>query len=152
MADTQTEGGNIVSGARAIFALSSQIIGWARNLSMTESIEYIPVEVLNNIEVAHHVPIAYRVSMTASFIRILGSSFKTLGFVPKVGVDPTAHIRNILNLADLTASVTDTVSNTVMQTITNVRVGDTSLSVDARGLMGHDCSLVGIRALDEGEV
>lgn len=152
MADTQTEGGNIVSGARAIFALSSQVIGWARNLSMTESIEYIPVEVLNNIEVAHHVPIAYRVSMTASFIRILGASFKSLGFVPKVGVDATEHIRNILNLADLTASITDTVSNTVLQTVTNVRVGDTSLSVDARGLMGHDVSMTAIRVSDESEV
>lgn len=152
MADLATEGGNIISGARAIFSLNSQVIGWARNFSMSESTEYIPIEVLNNIEVAHHVPIAYRVSASASMIRILNSSFKSLGFVPKIGTDPSSHIANILALPDMVCSIADTVTNTTLATITNVRISDTSFSVDSRGVMGMDCTFAAIRVLDESEV
>jgi hypothetical protein len=152
MADLQAQGNNVVTGARALFQLGGITIGWARNISISESLEYIPVEVLNNIEVAHHVPIAYRVSVSCSTIRILNSSFKQQGFVPKLGNTPTEHLANILRKDDLVMSLQDTYTGATLATITNIRVGDANISVDARGIMGYDVQLYAIRCLDESEV
>lgn len=72
--------GKIITGARVRFELAGNVIGFATEVSIEEVVEHQPVEVLDRIEVSEHVPVAYRVSATATLVRIFGLTPRSQGF------------------------------------------------------------------------
>lgn len=146
------EKGKLSTGARTRFSIKGKKCGYARGVQLTEEIEYADIEVLDNIEVEEHVPIAYRVSFSASFFRIVGETFKSLGYFPKVGQSVQDHLTNILTSGVLTGTVEDTQTGKILQTIEQVKVGTQSLNFDARGVTGYDVTFKAIRLKDESEV
>jgi hypothetical protein len=146
------EKGRLFTGARARFSIQGVRVGYASQVAITEEIEYTPVEVLDNIEVEEHVPIAYRVTFTARHFRIVGETMKSLGFFPKVGANADEHLRNILTSGDLVATVEDTRSGRLVSTLEQVKVASHNWTIDARGVVGEDMTFVAIRVRDESEV
>jgi len=146
------EKGRLFTGARARFSINGIRVGYARNVSLTEEVEYQPVEVLSNIAVEEHVPIAYRVRFTASQFKIVGETLKTLGFFPEVGATTDELLTNILALGDLTATIEDTKTNAVIATVEQVKIASHSITIDARGVVGEDMEFVAIRLKDESEI
>lgn len=146
------EKGRLFTGARARFSINGVRVGYARNVSITEELEYFPVEVIGNLETEEHVPIAYRVRFTASMFRIIGETLKTLGFFPEVGGNTDEHLTNVLTSGDMVATIEDTKTGKIFATVEQVKVASHSFTVNARGVVGEDLEFVAIRLLDESEI
>lgn len=146
------EKGRLFTGARARFSINGVKVGYARNVAVTEEIQYDPVEILDNIEVEEYVPVAYRVTFTASQFRIIGETVKSLGYFPNVGSNTEEHLENILVSGDLTATVEDTNTGKIFATLEQVKVASHNWTIDARGVVGEDLTFVAIRVKDESEV
>lgn len=144
--------GKAFTGARALFSVNGKKIGYAKNVSGSESIEYIPLEVLDNVEVEEFVAVAYRVSLSASMFRIVGETFKSNGLFPSNGKNTADHLLNILNIGEMDAQLVDTKTKKIIAQYTQVKVASQNFTVDAKGLVGNDVEFVAIRVQDESEV
>ena len=143
--------GRVFTGARARFSINSEKVGFARNVNVGEEIEYQPIEELDNIEVSEHVPIAYRVTFTASLFRIVGETFKSKGWFPGLGQSTEEHLTNILTSGDLQATIEDSKTGNVLATLEQVKIASQNWAVDARGVVGKDVTFNAIRLKDESE-
>jgi len=141
----------LFTGARARFSINGVKVGYARNVAVTEEIQYDPVEVLDNIEVEEFVPVAYRVTFTASKFRVIGETVKSLGYFPNNGANTEEHLENILVSGNLTATVEDTSTGQLFATLEQVKVASHNWTIDARGVVGEDMTFVAIRVKDESE-
>lgn len=146
------EKGRLLTGARARFSIEGRKVGYARNVAIGENIEYEGVRVLDNIQVEEHVPIAYDVTFTAGQFRIVGETIKSLGWFPSVGGNTEEHLENILLSGDLTATVEDTKTSSIIATVEQVKVSSHNWTIDARGVVGEDVTFVAIRVKDESEI
>jgi hypothetical protein len=145
--------GKTITGARCRFSVNGQVIGYARNVSGGETIQYEALDVLDNIETEEHVPVGYSVTLTASMFRIVGSTLKSAGIFPHVGENSEEHLRNVLLLSGIMkATLEDTKTGKILYEYSSVKVSSYNWQVDARGIMGNDIDFVGIRALDESEL
>ena len=147
----KTERGRVITGARARFSLNGVVFAFAVNVNVREELQYEDVEVLDNIEVAEHAPIAYRCSMSASQVRVVGQTIRALGFFPSVGESPTAHLLNILTQEDLVAQIEDRKTQRVLARVFGVKVSSRDFTVNARGVVNEDLAFVAIRMQDESE-
>lgn len=144
--------GNLFTGARARFSIEGVKVGFARNVTVREEIQLDPVEVLDNIEVEEYVPVAYRVTFSASIFRIVGETLKSLGYFPETGANTAEHLTNILTTGELTATIEDTRTGKIFATLEQVRIQSHNWTIDARGVVGEDIEFVSIRLKDESEV
>ena len=144
--------GNLFTGARARFSIGGVKVGYARNVAITEEIEYQPVEVLDNIEVEEHVPVAYRVRFSASKFRIVGETLKTQRWFPATGKSTDDHLSNILDTGVLEAQIEDTKTGKIITYLDQVKIASHNWTVDARGSVGEDIEFVAIRTKDESEL
>lgn len=144
--------GKVFTGCRARFMLQGVKVGLATGVTVRESITYEPVKVLDNIQVEEHAPVDYEVSWTADTVRLVGTSFKTQGWAPNQGADPAAHLRNIIASGELTATIIDNQSGQTVANIEGVRIGETNLTIQARGIVGENVSGVAIRIRGEGDL
>jgi hypothetical protein len=146
------ERGLVFTGARARFLIEGTRVGWATNVSGGEEIQYDPIEVLDNIQVQEFVPVAYRATLTASRIRIVGKTFKSQGWFPKLGANAEEHLRNILAAGVLAASVEDNQSGSILANYDTAKIASHNYTVNARGAVGNDVNFVVTRMADESEI
>lgn len=132
------------SGARAVFMINNQPVGFAGGVSGEELVDYEPIDVLNLLEVKEHVPVAYRTSLSAQIFRVVGKSLKKAGILPTV--------ENIITSDDLVAAIQDKVTNTTMSLFTGVRCSGHTWDVTARGVVSENVTFVAIRVKDEAEL
>lgn len=132
------------SGARAIFMINSQPVGFAGGVSGEEMVDYEPVDVLNLLEVREFVPVAYRTSLNAQIFRVVGQSLKALGILPRQ--------EDIITSGDLDAAVQDNVTGQTIALFQGVRCSGHSFDVTARGIVMENVSFVSIRVFDEFEL
>ncbi len=131
------------SGARAIFLINSVPVAFAGGVSGEEMIDYEPVDVLGLLEVKEFVPVAYRTSLNAQIFRVVGSSLKALGIMPR--------LENIIQSDDLTAALQDIVTRDTIALFQNVRCSGQSWDTTARGIVSTNVTFVAIKVLDESE-
>lgn len=146
------EKGRVFTGARARFLIDGKKVGYATNVAGSEEIEYQPVEVLDNVEVEEFVPVAYRVTFTASLVRIIGQTIKSEGFFPQSGTSPEEHLQNILLQGDMVCTIEDSKTNKIMMTLEQVKMQSRNFTINARGIVGKDVTFVATRMKDESEV
>jgi len=146
------EKGRVFTGARARLSINGRKVGYATNCAGSEEIEYQPVEPLDNIEVEEFVPVAYRVTFTASQVRIIGETLKSQGFFPSCGTTPEEHLQNILLQGDMVATIEDTKSRRIFMTLEQVKTQSKNWTINARGIVGKDVTFVAVRMRDESEV
>ena len=147
------EKGRTHTGARARLSINGVKVGYALNVTINEELEYQPQELLDNIQVDEHIPVAYRCNASASVVRIVGETFKSQNLFPKAGTSPQEHLQNILLTKDFVLTLEDTKgAGTTVVTMEQVKITSQNLSVQARGIAGLDVSMVGIVVKDESEV
>lgn len=145
--------GRIITGARTRFSVNGKVIGYARNVSVSEAINYEPIEVLDNIEVEEHVPTGYTISFSASLFRLIGSTLKSEGLFPQNGATPEEHLENILLTSGIMkATIEDTKTGKIYTEVQEVKITNHNWSVDSRGVVGEDVEFVGIKTSDESEL
>lgn len=144
--------GKVFSGCRARFMLNGVKVGLATGVTVRESITYEPAKVLDNIQVEEHVPTDYDVSMTADTIRLVGTSMKSQGWLPMQGADPAEHLRNIIASGMLTATILDNQTNQIVANVEGVRISETNLNIQARGIVGENVTMVAIRVRGESDL
>jgi hypothetical protein len=145
------EKGRVFTGARARLMIQGKKVGYCTNCAGSEELQLEPIEVLDNIQVEEHVPVGYRVTFTASTVRIIGETIKSVGIFPKVGKSPEEHLTNVLVSGELVAVIEDNKTNSAMMTLEQVKCSSHNFTVNARGVVGTDLTFVGIRMLDESE-
>ena len=146
------EKGRLLTGARARFSINGVKVGYARNVTLGERVDYEEARVLDNIEVEEFAPVAYNVTFTAGQFRIVGETVKSLGWFPSVGANTQEHLENILTQGDLTATLEDSKTGKIVATVEQVKTSSRNYTVDARGIVGEDVEFVAIRVRDESEI
>lgn len=138
--------GKVFSGARARFKLDGVSVLYSSDVSYGEEIQYDPVEVIDLLEVAEFVPVAYRVSFSAQHVRVVGNPIKK-----RDGVVIFPRLKDIITSGDLTGSIEDNVTGQVLATIQRVKCSRYNARIGARGIVLTDCEFVAIRIVDESE-
>ncbi len=136
-------GNSTFSGARCVFLLNAVPVAFAGGVSVEESIDYEPVDVLSLLEVAEFVPVAYRCSLSAQMFRVVGASIKGQRWMPTLS--------EILTADDLSASLQDVVTRNTIALFTGVKTSTTSYDVSARGIVQQNVQFVAIKVTDESE-
>ena len=140
--------GGVFSGARAIFYVGNEAIGYAGGVSGSESIDYEPVDVLDLLEVKEFVPVAYRATLSAQIFRVIGQSLKAKGIFPAHASDSNGL--NILTSGDLTCQIQDRLNpGTIMAQFEACKCSEHSFDVTARGITSENVTFVTIRMRDE---
>ena len=150
---TPTPKGLVFTGARARLSVNGQVVGYATNCTGSEEIQYEPIRVLDHIQTVEFVPIGYDVTFSASRVRLIGQPIRgpDLAIFPKLGNNDAQHLQNILNLADLTAQIEDSITSQIFMILEQCKVARHNWTVVARGIVGEDIEFVGVRARDESE-
>lgn len=144
--------GLIFTGARARVIVEGAAFGFATNVSASEEIQYDPVEILDNIEVQEFVPIAYRVSLSASRVWVVGETLRKQAFFPKGGGSSNERLRNILTQKDMNLLIEDNQSGSAIALFEQVRVASHNFTIAARAIVSQDVNFVCIRMKDQSEV
>lgn len=145
--------GKMITGARCRFSINGQVIGYARNVSGGETVQYEEVNTLDNIEVEEHVPVGYTANLSASMFRISGATLKSAGLFPSIGKNSEEHLINILLISgNMKATLEDTQTHKIIAEYSGVKITNHNWQVDARGIMGNDVDFVCTRAYDESEI
>ena len=146
------EKGKVFTGARARLLINGVKVGYARNCSGGEQIQYEPVEALDNIQTEENVPTRYRVNFSMGFVRVVNSTVKSAGWFPKLGSNPEEHLSNVITQGLLTVSIEDNQTGAVIMTLEQAAATSNNFSIDATGIVGNDIDFVAIRLRDETEV
>ena len=147
-----TDKGLIFSGARARMLIDGVPFGFALIVSGSEEIQWDPLEVLNNLEVQEHVPIAYRVTLSASKVWVIRETLKSQGFMPKGGSSSVERLRNLLNQSDLTVLIEDSQTGEFFYVYEQVKVATHNWTIQAKAIVNQDVTFVAIRAKDSSEI
>jgi hypothetical protein len=139
--------GKILTGARARLSINGVKLALCMNVSYGEEIQHDPVEPLDQYEVAEHVPVAYRVQFSAQMVRIITNSIKN-----RDGVVIFPTLENILSHGEMTATVEDPTTGTVLANIQRVKATGYRANIGARGIALEDCEFVAIRIRNESEL
>ena len=139
--------GLILTGARARLSLDGTKVALCTNVSYGEEIQHDPVEPLDQFEVAEHVPVAYRCTFSAQMVRIITNSIKN-----RDGVVIFPTLRNILTRGEMTATVEDPTTGTVVANIQRVKATRYQNNIGARGIALKDVDFVAITIRNESEI
>jgi hypothetical protein len=146
-------GTRVFSGARAIFKFNNEVVAFAQGVSGSEEIVYEPVDVLDNLAVAEHVPTAYRVTFSAQIFRTVAngpSMDDRPGSLKQQNIFP--RFLDILRLQGVDVCIQDEITGQVLHLLQQVKTASTNFSVNARSIVGQNVTFVAIRALDESEI
>lgn len=139
--------GLVLSGARARLMIEGVKVMYATNATYGEEIQYDPVEPLDQLEVAEHVAVAYRVNFSAQMVRVITNSIKL-----RDGVRIFPRLEDILTSGELTATVEDRITGTIVSNIERVKASSYNMNVGARGIVLSDAQFVAVRIRDESEL
>lgn len=142
----------ILTGARARLQLNGVKVGFATGVSVRDTIDYEPVQVLDNLHVESHEPIGYTASMSADRVYLVDKPLKSQGWVPKQGKSSLEHLLNILATGELVALIEDSKTGTVVKQVEGVKISEQSFSVTARGVVSENVSMVAKRVRDASDL
>lgn len=139
--------GNILTGARARLSIDGVTVALAMGVTYGEEIQLDPVEPLDQLDVAEHVPVRYRVSFSARFVRIVANTIKN-----RDGVVIFPKFDDILTRGEATATIEDNVTGRVLANIERVKASRYNVSIDPTGIVLNDVEFVAIRIRNESEI
>jgi hypothetical protein len=142
---------SIPTGARCVFSINGKVLAYARSVAVSESIDYQPVECLNDLRIREFCPTAYRVTLSCEVVRLIGTTLKSMGFFAATAQAASTQLINILNTGDLVATIEDSVTGTVLATINGVKIASHSWSVDARGMVMESVEFVATTLSEESD-
>jgi hypothetical protein len=120
---------------------------YATGVSYGEEIEHAPVEVLDQFDVAENVPIAYRVTFSAEWVRVIKNPIKN-----RDGVTIMPRLEDILDAEEMTALIEDPKTDTPLASVERVKCTGYRTQVQTRGIVMQQVEFVAIRIRDESEI
>lgn len=117
----------VFTGSQGSLKINGVKIGFVGGINVEETNELTDIDVMDQLEVAEHAETAHKVSFSCTLFKIDGNSTTQLGISP-------SNIRDIMTQPELTMEVYNTVKDRVEYTISGVKWGGGSGSVDARGV------------------
>lgn len=150
------QGTRVFSGARCLFLFNGEPVGFASGISGSEEIQYEAVETLDHLEVREHVPVGYRVTLSAQVFRTIsqGASddVNAPGSLKQQQIFP--KFDDIFRIQGVDAIVQDDprISGKILHQFQTVKTASYNFSATARGIVGQNVNFVAIRAQDESEV
>lgn len=141
----------VLTGARAKFSIDGRKVGYATGVTIREMLTHEPIKVLDEIQTKEHAPVDYEVSMTASTVRLVGTSLKSLGWIPQQGATPQDHLANIIALGELVAQIEDNQTSTILGVVEGIRIQEQDLTIQSRGVVGINVTMVAKRFRDEAD-
>jgi len=142
-----TTRGLVLTGARARLLINGVKVALATNVSYSEEIAHDPLEVLDDFAVAEHVPTAYRCTFSAQMVRVITNTIKN-----RDGVVIMPRLEDILTAEELTATVEDAGTGSVLANIERVKAVRYTNNIGARGMVLTDVEFVAIRVRNESEI
>lgn len=133
-----------ITGARAIFTINSTNIAIASNCTYEWKHEVHPIEVVDQVLIAEHAETGVRVEFSCDTFRVLGKSATSIGLQPK--------LINLLTQPELTVTLQDKITGTVLLALTGVKFTGRSGRVNARGVWTETLTFSAIAAFDEGTI
>lgn len=155
----------VFSGARAVFKLEGNPLGYAIGCSGTTGINYQPLSVLGHLEVVEHVPTAYTVELTANLARIAKASrLAQYNSFPGLRADVEGKLVSpqvmpafenngltILQSGEMQAVIYDIVTQQTLYTISGVKCSQKAWDIQAGGMVAENCTFVARLANEGGE-
>ena len=162
----------VFSGARTVFSINTgtggaRVVGYALGCSGTTGINYQPLEVLGHLETVEHVPVSYRVELSANMARIsTGNTNNPIGsrvsdnstYGNETSTSPqlmpsfnATNGLSILQSGELEATIKDIVTDSVLYTIRGVKCSQKSFEIQAGGMVSENCTFVARISLEGGE-
>ena len=155
----------VFSGARAIFKLQGQAVGYAVGCSGSTGINYQPLSVLGHLEVVEHVPTAYTVELSANMARIAKATrvnkydnFPALradieGGIgsPQIMAGFGSNGLNILQSGEMQAVIYDIVTKKSLYVISGVKASQKSWDIQAGGMVSESVTFVARLSSEDGE-
>lgn len=132
---------NVMTGPKAVFRINGTQVAYASSVSMNEAIQLEEVNTLDNLAVAEHAEVGYRVDFSCQSFRVANKSVKQLGIMPK--------FNQILTQGVMTAELIDNTTGAVLLLMEGVKLESRQSQVDARGLMTETWAFKGIKSSDE---
>lgn len=139
--------GLVASGARVALMLDGKKLFYCYGCNWSEEVVRDPIEPIDQLEVAEHVPLAYRCTFTSQHVRTVGNPVKNLN-----GVKVMPRLGDILTAGTLTGTVKDRVTNKVLATVKDVEFTRYDTRVANRQIVMTDVTFVCIKITDESEV
>lgn len=126
----------VLTGSKSALKINGQKIGYCGGINIDENNELTDIDVLDQLEVAEHAETAHKVGFSCTMFKIDGNSTVQLGISP-------ANIRDILSQPELVMEVYNQTEDKVEYTISGVKWGGGSGSVDARGVWNGNWNFKG---------
>ena len=130
------------SGARAQLLINNKEIGYAVDVSGGESLDRIPIRVLNNPRVKEFAPVGYDANLRCSKVYVFADDLKAMGLFPKTASNPTDHMANILSLPEMTIDIIDSFTNTIFASAQGVDMAARDWSFGSRDVVFENVEFV----------
>lgn len=164
----------VLTGSRALFKMNTvggaeAKVGYAFGVDIDEEIMHEEVQTLDSLSVTEHVPVAYRVNMSAELFRTipgkgkeavggtgvskesgLAQGMKEAGLMAKVGNGDINALTQLVLVAKLYDAGTG--SNVAIGEVSGVRVASNRFSVRARQIVADNVRFVAQRFKDYSEL
>lgn len=126
----------VLTGSKAALKINGVKIGFVGGVNIDETNELTDIDVLDQLEVAEHAETAHKVGFSCSVFKIDGNA------TTQLGISPT-NLREIMTQPELTMELYNSVDDRVEYTISGVKWGGGSGSVDARGVFSGNWTFKG---------
>jgi len=151
MADKRKTGSLVFTGARVRFFFDGKLFAYASDVSGSEEILREEINVLGRLAPVEYAETGYRVTFRCRNFRTIptGSSNPERGNLKNMGVFPKYD--DILTSGELTAVITDSITDEVIVHLTQVKAATRSWTVNARSVFAEDITFTAIKDI-AGEV
>ena len=99
---------SVFHGARGYLTANGKPVGYVQGISGGKQVQYAPLEVLDDIAVAEHVPTGYTVNLSAEVVKVVGRS------LIDAGID--VPLASVLTAKALSLVVVDRVTGKAVET------------------------------------
>lgn len=143
----------VISGARLAFWFNNKPVAYAAGVTWSEEIQYEPVDVLDDLAVKEHVPVGYRVTLSAEIFRTVAtgpSTQQSPGSLKEQGLMPT--FEDILYTDGVVATLHERITNKVVGQFMNVKTQRGNQNAAPRGVIRTNVEFVTTRMMDEKEL
>jgi hypothetical protein len=117
----------VLTGSKGSIKINGTKIAYVGGVNITEDNALTDVDVLDQLEVAELAETGHKVNFSCNLFKIDGNS------TTQLGISPT-NLQDILTQPELTFEMYNSVDQRVEYTITGVKWGGGSGSMDARGV------------------
>lgn len=117
----------VLTGSKGAVKINGAKVAYVGGVNITEDNALTDIDVLDQLEVAELAETGHKVNFSCNLFKIDGNS------TTQLGISPT-NLRDIMTQPELTMEMYNSVDNRVEYTISGVKWGGGSGSMDARGV------------------